>query len=227
MKKMKKILILVCVLLVAFSCKKQDGEINDGNLDQADITVSPTFILTFDHTPTQSELYNAGLKHIAVYAKDQEVTSLSYPDANYEKLVILGVKTANVTNAGTDDASHCRFLARYINNLNLYKTVAYVLDKPNRDDLNKDAYNAFYYFITDESNVSDQFVAGLLSNTASDGWLCQYVSYQDLSCSGSRSVTLTWGNTSLDWVQSDGNVISIREISTNLNTWLYYQNCSQ
>lgn len=223
---MKKTLILACVLLVAFSCKKQDEIINDGSLDKVDVTLTPSLVIAFDHVPSSDELYKAGVKYLANVAKDLSPTSSIIPDQNGEKLVILGVKTSSYTSAGTDDAASCRFIGKWVNNLGLYKTVAYILDKPGRDDLNRNAYNAFYYFINNETNVTDQFVSGQLKNSASDGWLCHYVDFQDMSCSGSRNVTLYWGDPSQDWVQSDGNILS-RVVNSNLSTWLYYQNCVQ
>lgn len=218
----KNFALILLLLLFALGCEKQSTILD---IVEEENIVTPFLTLSFDSPPSMKELIEIGKAKLSTSSKDFPNTAWQYPDANNEKLIILTVHTADYTNAGTDHAANCSFIGRWINNYSIYQTYGFILDNTSRDDLNRNSYNVFYYFIDNWSNSSDQFISGRLKNTATDGWLCDYVSFEDISCSGTRGVTLHWGDPNLDWVQSDGNILS-SEKNSNITSWLYYTNCS-
>lgn len=220
---MKKYVVLIVVVCYLFSCTDSDVSPRTPEQDET-LTVSPALHLTFDHDASDEEIEQAFQRAVRESKGGvNPITNPSTPDANYEKMVTLKVKTANYTNAGTDKAANCKFIGKWYTSSGLYSTVQFILDNPNNDDLNRNKLDVFYYTYT-VSQTSDQLISGKLSNTASDGWLCQYVEIKDQSCSTSRTVQFNWGDPNTDFVQSDGNIFSSEENSTS-SAWVSYTNC--
>lgn len=223
---MKKHVVLMLVVCYLFACTDSDVKPRTPQPDQEveTLTLSPVLHLSFNRDVSDEEIQTAFAKAIRKSANGiNPVNSPSTPDANYEKMVTLKVKTADYSNAGTDNAGHCKFIGKWYTSSGLFSNVEFLLDNTNEDDLDRNHLDVFYYTYT-VSQSSDQLISAKLSNTASDGWLCQYVEIKDQSCSSSRTVQFNWGDPSTDFVQSDGNVFSSEESSTS-STWVYYNNC--
>jgi hypothetical protein len=220
---MKKYVVLIFVVCYLFSCT--DSDVNPRAPQEIEtLTVSPALHLKFDHDASDEEIRQAFQKAIRKSKNGiNPVTNPSTPDANYEKMVTLKVKTADYSNAGTDNAAHCKFIGKWYTSSGLYSTVEFLLDNTNNDDLDRNSLDVFFYTYT-VGQSSDQLITGKLSNTASDGWLCQYVEIKDQSCSTSRTVQFNWGDPNADFVQSDGNVFSSEENSTS-SASISYINC--
>jgi hypothetical protein len=223
---MKKYVVLMLVMCYLFACTESDvnPEAPESAQKVETLTLSPVLHLTFDHDPTDEEIRQAYDKaSLESINGINPVSSPSTPDANYEKMVTLKVKTADYNNAGTDHAGHCKFIGKWYTSSGLYSNVEFLLDNTSEDDLDRNQLDIFYYTYT-VSQSYDQLITGKLSNTASDGWLCQYVEIKDQSCSSSRTVQFNWGDPGTDFVQSDGNVFSSEENSSS-SAYIYYTNC--
>jgi hypothetical protein len=183
----------------------------------------PFHVASFDHYPSDAELEGALTE---LTAKDgalgiQHPTEPRWPAAGQKRVTIIAT-TADVKDAGTDEAAHVYMRAYWrVNGAQQYNE-KFVLNAADRDDLDRDTVHAFYYLMNlsqyAPGATQDQFVNAKIGNTSTDGWLCEFIELRDMNYQGtSRTQSLPFNT----WVDSP-SVPESPLLNGTSTSWLNY-----
>lgn len=210
---MKKITLLLLTAALFFSCENSLFNETKLSLTENNTELTPVKALSFDHYPSQEEIY-AHLSDTRAY------NDLGYPmnPLSGQKLVTLVVKTGNGSNDGTD--SPCYFQGTWkVNGVD--KTYDLMLDNPNRDDQERNKYYVYYYIITVGSGYRDTLYRGRVYITDTDGWGCEFVEVQDRNYRSQMRINRLVINDWIDTPKKGLKTYSVYRYAANTSI-LYY-----
>ncbi|MBK7536983.1 MAG: hypothetical protein IPI49_16800 [Myxococcales bacterium] len=145
----------------------------------------PFYATTFDHTPTPDEVTQK-LQLFLDARPSKEVGNAILPGSGTGptlgyKLVALTVTTGSGAFDGTGQSAQAYFTGTWLTNAASSPAYSerFVLDYPNRNDLNTGSTLVFYYTLLVGSYAQgatrDQFQRGRVGNTSADRWKCASV----------------------------------------------------
>lgn len=187
----------------------------------------PFHVAVFDHVPTEDEV-RADLERFARTARGGDgvsmlvtPTGLILPQPG-QKLVRIDATTSNIANAGTNSADKVRFTGIWQAGTGQQFFEVFVLDNPNRNDLDRNTLSIFYYLLDVGTHVpgltADRFLQGQISNSSTDGWHCSNLTLAETNHAGATRLQSLPFN---QWVDYPSPATSSWLVGNN-NTWLGY-----
>lgn len=206
------ILLSACVMdtsweldsdLVDDGTEAEAVEIEAGDVDG----LLPVYVHSFDHEPTAAEVEEAFAgfvdKNPWLVGIGALQPSNPYWPANGQKRVTLTARTGDRKNAGNDKASKVSLYASWRANTGQNYGATFVLNNPDRDDLERNRTDVFYYILSINQYAggatSDTFRYGRIQNSSTDGWFCDWMKVADMNNDGvARTQNLPFAQ----WVDS-------------------------
>lgn len=139
-----------------------------------------------------------------------------------QKLVTITAVTADIKDAGTDEAKRVYFTGYWLTDSGTQYYETFILNNPDVDDLDRGKTNVFYYLMNLNNYVpgaqQDQFIKGRIGNTYTDGWFCQSLSVADKNNRGTiRTQSLPFNQ----WVDYPSPSVS-NWMAGNDTHWMSY-----
>jgi hypothetical protein len=218
---------LAFLMVTGAACLDTETAAPEGTGDLVIRENHPFHVAVFDHVPTEDEV-RADLARFLMAAHDKpDITALTTPTGFIlpqpgQKLVRIDAATSNIANAGTDRADKVQFTGVWQAGTGQQFPDVFVLDNPNRNDLNQNTLSIFYYLLDVDQHVpglvQDRFLRGQISNSSSDGWHCSSITLAETNHAATTRVQSLPFN---QWVDYPSPATSSWLLASN-SSWLDY-----